>query len=470
MNVARPLTWALLASLALSFLAITPAQAGTYDDPEVTDANDAALLGLVPACLPPNPGGVTCSAAPGFVNIQLGYVAAETADSVTFKIDGPNNPNSYGPTEFRFYFTVDGTPYMAGIHMDQAATGAPPASVGTGELTPLGVASSVRFTEDDPIQMELVVPRAAIGSPALGATMTELHIESDLRVLLGEIPAVFSDRAPDEGFGRDYTFIAGPAPAGGGADSDGDGLNDTWEQDNFGDLNQTGSDDPDDDGLNNTSEFDLGTDPNDADTDGDGISDGEEVANGTDPLDATDPGTGGASPGDSDGDGLNDTWEQDNFGDLNQTGSDDPDDDGLNNTAEFDLGTDPNDADSDDDGLEDGDEVTRGTDPLDADTDGDGLDDGDEVTRGTDPLDADTDGDGVSDGDEVSEGSDPLDGDDQASGGGSEGSGSGPGSASSEKSALDELQDDPGYLAISGAGLVSVVVLSIIGLAARWSA
>ena len=390
MNVARPLTWALLASLALSFLAITPAQAGTYDDPEVTDANDAALLGLVPACLPPNPGGVTCSAAPGFVNIQLGYVAAETADSVTFKIDGPNNPNSYGPTEFRFYFTVDGTPYMAGIHMDQAATGAPPASVGTGELTPLGVASSVRFTEDDPIQMELVVPRAAIGSPALGATMTELHIESDLRVLLGEIPAVFSDRAPDEGFGRDYTFIAGPAPAGGGADSDGDG--------------------------------------------------------------------------------LNDTWEQDNFGDLNQTGSDDPDDDGLNNTAEFDLGTDPNDADSDDDGLEDGDEVTRGTDPLDADTDGDGLDDGDEVTRGTDPLDADTDGDGVSDGDEVSEGSDPLDGDDQASGGGSEGSGSGPGSASSEKSALDELQDDPGYLAISGAGLVSVVVLSIIGLAARWSA
>ena len=136
-------------------------------------------------------------------------------------------------------------------------------------------------------------------------------------------------------------------------DSDGDGLWDAWELENFGNLDQKADGDPDGDGLTNAQEFRLNTDPNKSDTDGDGLKDGEEV-----------------------------------------------------NTYK----TDPAKADTDGDGLKDGDEVNiYKTDPLKADTDGDGLSDGLEVlTYKTDPLKADTDGDGVDDGKEVAFGSDPL--------------------------------------------------------------
>ncbi|MCB1085485.1 MAG: hypothetical protein KDM63_00445 [Verrucomicrobiae bacterium] len=78
--------------------------------------------------------------------------------------------------------------------------------------------------------------------------------------------------------------------------------------------------------------------------------------------------------------------------------------------AEFNLGTDPNDADTDDDGIDDGDEVsTYQTNPKNADSDGDGLSDSYEiVTSGTNPNYFDTDFDGLSDGYEVAVGSDPL--------------------------------------------------------------
>ncbi len=47
-------------------------------------------------------------------------------------------------------------------------------------------------------------------------------------------------------------------------DSDGDGLRDGWELDNFGNLDQGPDDDPDGDGLSNVKEMNDGTDPNDA--------------------------------------------------------------------------------------------------------------------------------------------------------------------------------------------------------------
>lgn len=148
-------------------------------------------------------------------------------------------------------------------------------------------------------------------------------------------------------------------------DTDGDGLNDQWEQDNFGNLNQTGTDDPDGDGLTNEEEETNMTDPNVADSDGDGFNDGDEVAAGSDPNNADDV------PADSDGDGLDDQWERDNFGDLNQTATDDPDGDGLTNAQEEDKGTDPNNADTDGDGLNDAVDV----DPLVANNDSTGDED-----------------------------------------------------------------------------------------------
>ena len=45
-------------------------------------------------------------------------------------------------------------------------------------------------------------------------------------------------------------------------DTDGDGLLDEWEIENFGDLDQGAEDDPDNDGLTNLDEFELNTDPN----------------------------------------------------------------------------------------------------------------------------------------------------------------------------------------------------------------
>ena len=124
---------------------------------------------------------------------------------------------------------------------------------------------------------------------------------------------------------------------------------------------------------------------------------------------------------DSDGDGLNDNWENDYFGNLDQNSEGDPDNDGLSNARELALTSDPSNDDTDNDGLNDGDEITAGTNLLDADTDGDGLADGAETDTGnfvsasdtgTDPLVTDSDGDGATDGTEVAFQTDPNDAED----------------------------------------------------------
>ena len=92
-----------------------------------------------------------------------------------------------------------------------------------------------------------------------------------------------------------------------------------------------------------------------------------------------------------DGDGINNQWEIDNFGDhllFDETDDVDTEDGTLGGTASP-------------DGRNNFQEWTDGTDPLDPDTDGDGLDDGDEVANNSNPLVIDTDGDGFSDGYEV---------------------------------------------------------------------
>jgi len=60
------------------------------------------------------------------------------------------------------------------------------------------------------------------------------------------------------------------------ADSDNDGLLDSWEQEKFGNLDQIGTNDTDNDGLTNSEEYQAGTDPMDPDTDDDGIKDGSD--------------------------------------------------------------------------------------------------------------------------------------------------------------------------------------------------
>jgi serine/threonine protein kinase len=91
-------------------------------------------------------------------------------------------------------------------------------------------------------------------------------------------------------------------------------------------------------------------------------------------------------------------------------GETDPDEDGLNNDVEARIGSDPNNPDSDGDGLLDGQEFNEfGTSPTNRDTDGDFLSDWEEINiYDTDPTNADTDGDGFPDGQEITGGTDPL--------------------------------------------------------------
>jgi hypothetical protein len=96
-------------------------------------------------------------------------------------------------------------------------------------------------------------------------------------------------------------------------DSDADGLPDSWEMANFGNLSHTAAEDFDGDGYSNLEEFNAGSDP--------------KVA--------------ASTPLDTDGDGLPDAWELAHFGNLAQIATGNPDGDAFDNLAEYTAGTDP---------------------------------------------------------------------------------------------------------------------------------
>jgi hypothetical protein len=151
--------------------------------------------------------------------------------------------------------------------------------------------------------------------------------------------------------GRDYHIDLTVAPLE-TADSDGDGLPDSWETANNLDPGDPAdaSGDPDNDNLTNTEEFELRTDPNNDDSDEDGVNDGAETGTG-DFVDANDTGTDPLNP-DTDGDGLADGVENPDLAHNPLNPSQQP-------------GTDPNLADTDGDGKNDSEELADGTDPTD---------------------------------------------------------------------------------------------------------
>jgi PKD repeat protein len=113
-------------------------------------------------------------------------------------------------------------------------------------------------------------------------------------------------------------------------DTDSDDLKDFWEWENFGNLDQTGSDDADADGYSNMLEFLAESDPADS-------SNFKE---------------------DSDNDTMDDLKEWEYFESLQYTADEDPDNDKATNKEELDAGTDPLDPESkpksDDPGDDDG--------------------------------------------------------------------------------------------------------------------
>lgn len=212
-------------------------------------------------------------------------------------------------------------------------------------------------------------------------------------------------------------------------DSDLDGLPDTWEEENFGNIAAyTGDDDPDGDFSSNIGEYNADTDPELAtsfpDIDLDSLSDGwedfyfESLAQGSldDPdgdystnqeefAALTDPGTRASAP-DEDSDQIGDAWEIHFFSAIAACDpEEDSDGDLFTHKQEYDSATIPtNQISSPDfdlplDGLPDGWEVKYfrvGEEPLEQailhtdgtiDSDSDGANDVVEYHAGTDPTD-----------------------------------------------------------------------------------
>lgn len=168
-------------------------------------------------------------------------------------------------------------------------------------------------------------------------------------------------------------------------DDDGDGLSAQQEE-------QYGTDpslsDTDEDGLSDGQEVvEFKTEPLNPDTDGDGTLDGDEIAQGTNPLDPANGAVAAAAAEETTGETVAPA-EEAAAPEAPAATPGDSDGDGLEDAIEFELGTDPYDIDTDDDGLTDGDEYyVYQTGTRNPDTDGDGVLDGDEVANGTDPND-----------------------------------------------------------------------------------
>ena len=168
-------------------------------------------------------------------------------------------------------------------------------------------------------------------------------------------------------------------------DADGDGMDDNWEIQQFGSTTNNGVADTDGDGLVNLQEYNYSMCPTNKTTYGDSLNDYWKTIFGY-----TKPHTlGGLTSGDSDQDGLPDSWETNWWGNLAQGATNDFDGDTISNWGEYLIGSNPKIQDTDGDGLTDGDEINvYFTDPRLADTDGDGWRDNVEIALGTDPRNA----------------------------------------------------------------------------------
>jgi predicted transcriptional regulator len=180
-----------------------------------------------------------------------------------------------------------------------------------------------------------------------------------------------------------------------------------------------------------------------------------------------DSGTSSDTAEDTDGDGLEDWWEEENFGNLSSDAEDDPDGDNLTNDEEQANGTDPNDPDSDGDGVND----TEDAEPLNkevqiaADT-ADGAD-GTDGSEGEDDYDADGAPDETTDGTDGTmpaggDGSEqPRDDDDEGSWANGDGD-----SGAAEETGAESDDDDSDVSRLSEGGTEAVMTVMMIAIAA----
>lgn len=187
--------------VALILTAVAPVLAGTSATPEVPDnAGDVKLNDAASPCSPtPIPNSAQCPGPGGFADLYGAWVDSESSTEIVLKVNSANTANAYGPQDVDFHFKVGGNEYVATFHYNAGSPG------GDGAKSAGGAASSVDV--DDDSNMVLTVLRSAIGNPPMGAKLTELYVTSKMTFQA----ATFTDRAPDTGFGTDYTLKSGPA-------------------------------------------------------------------------------------------------------------------------------------------------------------------------------------------------------------------------------------------------------------------
>ncbi|HUR61507.1 MAG TPA: hypothetical protein VM286_03990 [Candidatus Thermoplasmatota archaeon] len=410
MDTPRCLPFPLLAALLVAMLA-QPILAGTAAAPEVVDDRyDVTTLGTGVGCATQTaaPAAPAGACLPPETGLDLlSAWVNETATNVTFFVTtASGGVNGYSTVDYVVHFMVGNTSYVAGLHAEVAQVN--DGVPGTGVVTPTGVAKTASFVTGGE---KIVVPRTALGAPDVGAMVTKLYVTSAGN-LLGKVASAFADRAPNApGFGRDFAFTMETASLC------------TFKA---GETNMT---DKDRDCLPDFWErlFFTGTTAQNAtgDPDNDGCSNQCEYLAGRDPTLADPPcvfKVGETNQTDGDRDCLPDYWELHYFGNATAAiAAGDPDEDGCDNRCEYLAGTDPT--------VSNLPRPNGGPAPL-------------------PPTQTSTKVVTIPTGD-VAASSDPPVG---------------------ELSALEMVKADAGYAVASAAAMGAIVIISLLGLFARWGA